>query len=517
MLLKLLSRLLFLTVLFAFGCNQFAEIDDVERSNYQAEYAVPLVNSSFSMNDLLENFEENSVLSILPDGLLRLQYSGDVLTESANDVFLAINEFLSMVGIVPLTEARQAFPFSGPDGLDIDLMALKAGQLNFLITNCHDKEITATISFPSVLRDGEPLTITRTLGAYSGSGECPSINNALAPFNMAGYTISAENDSVYVDYTAIDSDGVSVPPSQNTFILVQSLAFSYAEGYLGQIDHSSGRDTIEIDFFDNWIRGDVFFEDPVITFNFENSFGIPTRANIEAFNIITVEGDILPLESDFITNGIDFPYPTLDEVGQVVTQDFVFNRNNSTIREVLGAGPIAIDYDVTATTNPDGNPDVKGFATDSSYYAVKVDVDLPLYGWAINFSARDTFSLNLSSLADVDYAEFKLVTENEMPVAIGVQGYFRTDDGIVLDSLFTTSTRVIEGAPVDASGTPTGSIETVTYADFPQSRYKNIQNATQLEIVATFFTTTDGNQSVRVLANQDVKIKLGAILGVSGQ
>lgn len=517
MLFKLFSRLLFLTIIFAFGCNQFAEIDEIERSNYQAEYAVPLVNSSFSMNDLLENFEENSVLSVLPNGLLRLQYSGDVLTESADDVFLAINDFLAMVGIVPLTEARQAFPFSGPDGLDIDLMDLKAGQLSFLITNCHDKAITATISFPSVIKDGEPLTITRSVPAYSGTGDCPSLNNAFAQISMEGYRITAENDSVYVDYTAVDSDGIEVPPSENTFILVQNLAFSYAEGYLGQIEHSSGRDTIEIDFFDNWIRGDVFFEDPVITFNFENSFGIPTRSIIDIFNIITVEGDILPLESEFITNGIDFPYPTLDEVGQVKSQDFAFNRNNSNIREVLGAGPVAIDYDVDATTNPEGDPNLKGFVTDSSYYVVKVDVDLPLYGWAINFSVRDTFDLNLNSLEDVDYAEFKLVTENEMPVAIGVQGYFRSADGTVLDSLFTGSTRVIEGAPVDAVGTPTGSLETVTFVDFPQARYKNIQNATALEIVATFFTTTDGQQSVRILADQDVKVKLGAILGVSGQ
>lgn len=517
MLFKLLSRLLLLTIIFAFGCNQFADLDDVQRAGNEAEYAVPLVNSSFSMNDLLENFEENSVLTVLPDGLLRLQYSGDVITESTDDVLLAINDFLSQVGVVPLTEERQSFPFSGPEGIDIDIMDLKAGQLNFLITNCHDKEITATISFPSVTNADGPLTITRTLDAYSGNGDCPSINNALAPVSMEGYTITAPNDSVYVDYEAIDSDGVSIPPSVNTFILVQSLAFSYAEGYMGQVEHSSDRDTIEIDFFDNWIQGDVFFEDPVITFNFENSFGIPTRANIETFNIISVEGETLALESDFITNGIDFPYPTLDQIGETVTEDFVFDRNNSTIREVLSAGPVAIDYDVDAITNPESNTEVIGFVTDSSYYAVKVDVELPLYGWAINFSARDTFTLDLSSFEDIDYAEFKLVTENEMPVAIGVQGYFLDANGTVLDSLFSSSTRVIEGAPVDAIGNPTSAIETVTFSDFPSDRFENIRKATQLEIVATFFSTTDGNQSVRILADQDVKVKLGAILGVSNE
>lgn len=514
---KLLRQLFLLATVLTMGCNQLSEIEDLERANYEAEYAVPLINSSFSINDLLENFEENSVLTVLPDGLLRLQYSGDVLTENADDVFDAINEFLAQTGIVPLTEASQSFPFSGPDGLDIDLMQLKAGQLNFLITNCHNKEITARITFPTVVKDGEPLIITRTLAGFSGTGDCPSINNALSPISLADYTITANNEVVNVEYEAIDSDGMIVPPSENTFILVQALAFSYAEGYLGQIDYSSGSDRIEIDFFDNWIRGDVFFEDPVITFNFENSFGIPTRALIETFDIVTVDGTILPLESEFVTNGIDFPFPELNEVGQVASKDFVFNKDNSNIREVLGAGPVAIDYDVAASTNPEGNEGIRGFVTDSSYYLVKVEVDLPLYGSAINFGVRDTFPLNLNSLERVDHAEFKLFTENKMPIAIGIQGYFLTSDGTILDSLFATPSRVVGGAPVDLSGTPTGAQETVTFVDFPADRYSKVKNATQLEIAATFFTTTDGDQSVRIMSDQDVKVKLGAILGVSGQ
>ncbi|PSR14296.1 MAG: hypothetical protein DA408_15205 [Bacteroidetes bacterium] len=517
MLLKPFSQLLLFAIVLSVSCNQFAEIEDAERANYQAEYAVPLVNTSFSMRTLLENFEENSVLTVLPNGLLRLQYSGDVLTENADDVFAAINETLSQAGIIPITTSRQALPFSGPDGLDIDRMELKQGSLSWLITNCHNKAITATLTFPTVVRNGVPLTVTRNLAAYSGTGDCPSLNNALSPINLDGYVITPENDSIYVNYSAIDSDGVAVDPSGNTFILIQNLAFSYAEGYLGQIQHSSGRDTIKIDFFDNWIRGDVFFEEPVITFNFQNSFGLPTRSVINVFNIVNVNGTILPLESEYITNGIDFPYPTLNEVGQVKSTNFVFNQSNSNIREVLGSGPIAIDYDVDAATNPAGNTNLRGFITDSSYYVVRVDVDLPLYGSAINFGVRDTFSLAFNSLDKVDYAEFKLVTENAMPIAIGVQGYFLDPNGTVLDSLFNTAQRIVSGAPVDAVGRPTGTTEVVTYSDFPEPRFKAIQQATQLELVATFFTTTEGQQSVQILDNQDVKIKLGAIFGVSGQ
>ncbi|MEL7249405.1 MAG: hypothetical protein AAFO03_13340 [Bacteroidota bacterium] len=512
--LKLSVLVLSLTALV--GCSQFADLEDAEGSRYEAEYAVPLLNTSFSMNDLLDNFEENSVLTVLPDGLLRLQYTGSVLTESADDVFEAINSTLASLGGIPIEGSSQALPFSGPDGLVIDQMDLKAGNMFWTFVNCHDKAIDATITFPTVQRDGVPLTINRTLEAYSGEGDCPSRNNFLSPINLANYSITTVNDSIYVEYYAEDTDGMEVAPATGTLIGISELAFSYAEGYLGQINHSSDPDSIEIDFFDNWIRGDVFFEDPVITFNFENSFGIPTRAIIDQFDVVSVDGTTLPLESDFIDEGIEFPFPTLNQVGEATSTNFVFNKDNSNIREILSAGPIAINYDVSAATNPDGDTEIRGFVTDSSYYRVLVEVDLPLYGWAINFGVRDTFDLSLSDLDNADYAEFKMVTENAMPVAIGVQGYFRDDAGNALDSLYDAPTRVIAGAPVGADGRPAGVQETVTFSDFPADRFTKIKGATQLEVVATFFTTTDGEQSVQILNDQDVKVKVGAILGVSG-
>ena len=70
-------------------------------------------------------------------------------------------------------------------------------------------------------------------------------------------------------------------------------------------------------------------------------------------------------------------------------------RTNSNIDVVLGSGPIAIDYDVNADTNPEEDPSIRGFITDSSYYKVQVDVELPMYGNAIDFFTTDTFPINL--------------------------------------------------------------------------------------------------------------------------
>ncbi|MEZ4985082.1 MAG: hypothetical protein R2795_08625 [Saprospiraceae bacterium] len=517
MYIRLLHPIIWMLLLLLMGCNDLSDLEDTEVADYQAEFAVPLLNTSFSMGDILENFEENAVLSVLPNGLLRLQYSGDVLTENADDVFAAINQTLSQTGIIPIGANQQALPFSGPDGLEIDRMDLKAGNFFWYISNCHSKAITATITFPNVRKNGQPLTVSRNLPAYSGTGDCQTLNNLFSPLSLEDYVVTPQNDSIFVLYSAMDSDGNDVPPATGTAVLINNLAFSYAEGYLGQVEHSGSRDTIEIDFFDNWIRGDVFFEEPVITFNFANSFGIPTRSVINVFDIVTVDGSILPLESEYVTNGIDFPYPLLTEVGQIKETNFIFNKDNSNIREVLGAGPVAIDYDVDAATNPDGDTSVRGFVTDSSFYRVRVDVDLPLYGSAINFGVNDTFDISLNGIEGADYATFKLVTDNSMPVSIGIQGYFLDADGAVLDSLFGESRIVIGGAPVDALGKPNGVESVVTYVDFPADRFQRILNTKELVVSATFFTTTEGQQSVQIMGDQDVKIRMGAIFGVSGR
>ncbi|MCB0587653.1 MAG: hypothetical protein KDD06_20340, partial [Phaeodactylibacter sp.] len=204
----------------------------------------------------------------------------------------------------------------------------------------------------------------------------------------------------------------------------------------------------------------------------------------------------------------------INEVGVIKEEKFVFNKDNSNIDVILGAGPVAIDYDVDAVTNPDSNVNIRGFITDSSYYKIRVDVDLPLYGRSINFLARDTFEIDFSNFQQMYKAEFKLVTVNSLPLDVSIQGYFIDKDGMVLDSLFEESMRVIAGAPVDSEGNASGVKEDITYIDYPEERFDKVRTAETLAIVASFSTVNDGSVSVKILESQAVQVKLGAIFGV---
>ncbi|MBX2928189.1 MAG: hypothetical protein KF852_10170 [Saprospiraceae bacterium] len=496
------------------SCSKLDDFSDFDTISGTAEYAVPLVNTDISLGDLLKNFEENSSLTIDPDGTLRFNYSGDVITQNSSFIFAAIQHTLSQFPIIPITSQRMALPFSSPGGLDLDRIDCKAGTVAYYFANPHPESVTATMTFPDVKRNGQPLRFIVTLPGYSGTGDLPFSTNILFPASVNGYTITSETDSIYIEYEAIRAGGIS-DTLANVLVSIQNLEFTYAEGYLGNFVHEGGRDTILIDFFDNWIRGDVYFEDPTVTFNIENSFGIPTRSIVNVFNVITVNGEVLPLQSSYVTDGIDFPYPAINEVGQVKSDRFVFNKNNSNIDVILGAGPIAVDYDVNALTNPDNNAGIRGFITDESYYRVRVEVELPLFGRASGFVAQDTIDINFGDLSTVDFAEFKLFTENELPLDIDLQAYFIDDNGAVLDSLLASPQRVVQGAPVNAQGIATTKVTRSTLIPFDAARFERVKTARRVVINAAFSTINNGTVSIKALAQQNIKIKLGAKLGMN--
>lgn len=509
---KLMRNSLFLllavTVLFA-GCKQINELEDVDRIDYDAEYAVPLINTSVSIQDILEEFEDDASLIIDPDGQIRFHYRGDVLTQNSDDIFESINQALGFP--IELSEHRMPLPVDLPNDMMVDRMDLKKGRLTYGFRNPYEEPLSVTLRFPEVTKNGNVLSFQFNMPAWDGvDEEYPLASNLIAPASLEGYRIVPVNDSIFIEYEALlpGGDNVEIPAG----IILEDIEIGYAEGYLGNQLHEGGRDTIEIDFFENYLQGNIYFADPVISFDIENSFGIPTRSVVNIFEVLTVNGEILPLESPYIENGIDFPYPTIDEIGVVKTERFTFDKNNSNIDVVLGSGPTALDYDVDALTNPDSITSIRGFITDSSYYKVQVEVDLPLYGQAIDFIAQDTFEINFSDYEDVSRAEFKLVTENALPLSVDIQGYFVDDNDVVLDSLLDSQQRVIAPAPVDSEGYATSAVEQVTYAPYSADRFAKIRSANRLMIVAGFSTYNDGNVSVRILATQEVQVKLGAIL-----
>ena len=497
-----------LLVILIYSCKKY-DVDNVEVGGYDAEYAIPLLNTSTTLTNVLENFDTTTFILIGDDGLITLNYKGDVTGKTSEDLFEILSDYELIP--IPLEDTATFIPYEEIDGVDIDYAILKSGTIGWAFQSDHDEPVEVTLTLPSITKDGAPYT--STFSAPAGPGALGGNFPFGTPDDLTGYRLETVNDTIYVNYVAHRLNSGIMDTLTACGIIFENLVASYIEGYLGNAIYELDRDTIEIDFFEDWTRGDVYFEDPKLTLTVENSFGIPVRSKANLVEVHTVEGEVLPLESDYL-DSIDIAYPSLDQVGEVFDTYFDFNKDNSNIETILSSNPTFVDYDMDAVPNPDSLTSIRGFVTDSSYIKVQVEVELPVWGSADGFVARDTFETNFESYDDVDHVEFKMVTENEIGLNVGMQIYFADENNMLLDSLLPAVETVMTAAPVDNEGNATGVSEKTTFIEFGAERFDKIRTAKRLFVAASFSTVEEGSQSIKVYSEDEVRVRVGMKLGV---
>ncbi|MBK7336915.1 MAG: hypothetical protein IPJ00_12420 [Saprospirales bacterium] len=494
--------------LFSLGCQHFDDFEDVETIGNEAEYAIPLLHASVSLDDLLEKLDKYTFLDTDSSGLIYLRYRGDVVTKTSQEIFENLQAALPP-GIL-VTDTVFSLPLTTPDGIEIDYVELKSGTLSYVFGSSHEDDMTVKVRFPQVIKpNGTVLEFNHTID-YSGSLPPFIFPPIVLNYDLKNHKLIADDQgNLRIEYIALHSNGTR-DTLDNFLISLSGLEFSYAEGYFGNQLHDGGRDTIEIELFETWTNGNVYFEDPKIFVKVFNSFGVPTRSIVNIFDIYTADGGILPVQSDAIEDGIDFDYPSLpDEIGQAKITEFSFTRDNSNIDVVLGSRPIALDYDVDAITNPDSINAIRGFITDSSRYTVSVEVELPIYGRSSAYTVVDTVDLDLSNYEDVEEMEFKVFAENFLPLNVDVQAYMEDETGAVIDSLLSSPQTLIQAAPVDDDGEVINPVKHVLYVPISGARLENLRKTKRITLNAAFSTFDNGSKSVKVYADQHVNIGVG--------
>lgn len=502
---------IFALLLFFSACQKVEDIADAEVISGDAEFAIPLASATTKVEDLIENFDDITFIEIDPDGVIRLRYIGDVLTQTADEFLLDVRD--SVPPFLPILDTVFQLPFSSPNQLEVDKAIYSSGIVSLGVKSSHVGPVDLTVRLPQATKDGQVMTLN-----FPFTGPTESLffdiifskNEADIFEDLTDYVLEPVDGTIFLEYDAFDVDGNEI--LMDTLILVnENINFGYLEGFLGQSTHRGTQDTIEIEFFENWTGGDVYFEEPEIFIHIENSFGMPARSSIDTFDILTVDEQRIPLESDFITsagdNGIEFPYP--ESPGEVATETFVFDKENSNIDEVLGSRPIALNYKVDAIMNPDQNTDIRGFMSDSSYYNIQVEVDLPLYARASGFEVSDTFEVDFGDYNDVKKAELKIISDNGMPLDVDAQIYFLNAQKEAVDSLFQDPVRIVAAAAVDNDGNVTSPTSETFFVPIDENQFNRIRSATLLALQTAFSTSNNGEISVRAEAGQEINVRMG--------
>ena len=492
------------------SCSDLIEDLSVDDVRLQAEYAVPLVDSRVNLPQLLGEIDDQVTLTVDPDGLLRFNYTDTVPPVTGDALF---SELRKLAGTLPLpiTSRSRTLPFPLPGDAALDFLRLSRGTFTYSLPNTYDVPVNILLAFPTLTRDGVPLTVSGSLPAYSGTGTPPSLTNIDAPLDLSGYVLDASSESVTINYAIDDPDGRELEPGDGTIALLTNLDFSYLEGYFGKQRYPGVDEVLRIDFFDNYLGGDISFVEPRITVSVRNSFGVPSRAVIDELFITTVTGDTVPVSGSVVEDGFDFAYP--EQPGTERTTSYVVDETNSNVLDLIQAKPTALHYRISALINPDGNKDITGFLADTSSYTAQVNVELPLYGAADDFRIRDSFPVNLGDkYGEITAATLRITTDNEIPFDLSLTGTFVDVAGNALADLTEGQLLVIEAVPADANGHASGSRQTTTDIPLSSETLQQIRRATTLVLETSFASSGGGGKPVRVLDRQQLRVRIGARL-----
>ena len=469
----LIAVLLALTFAF-FGCEDYRDLDDIDRSDYRPEFALPLATGEFEFSEIIGQTSTDSYMEVNEEGQVVFVFSGDVARQGSLDIFdeIALIPFIAQdsCNIIPIPLTNEIL---------LDYAVLSGGRMSILSKNTYSEPIMVELYLPDLRLDGEEYL--REFGPFA-AGESISIDQPLE-----GIELILGKEEMTLCVTAILPDGTRgrMPsgPDENTLGALRNMTFSFIEGYWDYEEIPMDEDTVIIEVFETLRRGDMFFEEPVVTVNLENSFGFPVRADIKALEMYTITGDTFEIESPFVDNGFDIEYPR--NFGEFENTIFQFNKDNSNLPAATSIKPVALYYDMFAIANPDRDTSIKGFMSDSSEIILNVEVRLPLRGRANEFEARDTVDFQVPETDgsyDIEEGDLKLYFENSIPVGLTVQGYLWDENNQVIDSIFGENGISVAGHE-DANGDFT---TTDALVSFTAEQFNRWEAAEKVHIVARF-------------------------------
>jgi hypothetical protein len=496
-----LSSIFFFATLFCLIDSCKLPYDDVDLNvKLTPEYAVPLVETTMNLKDLFEGFDGNAYLQVQSDGTYKMIY------KSPGTETLPLNLFANMplVQTIPITQSDIALPFPTPSGMRIDVIDFKKGFFKWRF-NAQSTPLTVRISLPQFTKNGQAFSKIFTL-----------TNVALRDsIDLNGWHCEPTMGNIVISYQANKTNGEFVSLNNQGFYEITRFESKTMKGYFGQFLLVLPKDSIRFDFFKNWKpNGKIRFSEPKFILDFDNSFGFPLQLRYTSAESNNLAGQKVSLQSP-LTTGVNLSFPTLNEIGLSKKTSLAVDSKNSNLTDVISSYPTMFSHTIIGITNLGNTTKNTGFLNDDSRLKTSLSVEIPLIGTAENFTAFDTLALDLSKFSEVAAAEFKITTDNEMPIDMTIQGYFVSSTGAIIDSLVQKEPLILRGAPTTAAGTTIGTSLAYNFIKVDATKFTRIRSSKKIIMKYSVSSTNNGANSVRINSSQKFGVKLGVRVGVN--
>lgn len=518
------------------GCN-LNEVDfkDLKPPLLDGTFAIPVGFVNYSMRELMDSIGDAGLdLSEDSTSLLFLTYRDTAQFTSGTNIIEI--EDVTNTGSIPLVSFTNPGPNVVAEKYDSTFTfrypANKSEEVDSIFYQSGSLVIDISKTFPYDLIYDVSIQNTRT-------------KDGNAPINIRG-TVPSANSSANVQRDLSDYKTIlSFEDNQNTFEFKVSLDivlapgesisdtdfvtfnlsyinqnFEIIYGKFGQDTTAIGNQIIDVGFFSELGETGLEFGGPVITFDFNNSYGVPL--GVLFGGMFGVEGDSIAGQTDttYLTGAITTRPQVIEAaqtVGETRTSSIVVDRNNSSLQDLLSSSPNQIGFDLSAVTNP-LDTTVSNFLMDGNEVETYIEIYMPLE-IALNNLTR-SFEFDLGDGLDfneVDSLSLRLVTQNGLPFSAFLE--FEIVNDSLGSSYQIPTTLVLESAFIDSRGLVNEKRKTVSDISVGKDGVEAFKNGGNLflRFILNTPANTSRNSFIKVLGDYTIDIQLSMVGKVNYQ
>ncbi|MEA3495625.1 MAG: hypothetical protein U9R42_06270 [Bacteroidota bacterium] len=525
----LLFAIIFPMLLFFQSCiddiKDFENIRNIKMGDWKPEIAVPLIHAELSIFDFVKGVNYDSLYHVGNDNMVSLIYKGSSYSAYAKDYINIPNQNFStgpfnyhtsgLDSILLLKDiefdSTMTHDYSFNNNEEIKKIIFKDGILEIDIESTFARSGEIRVEIPSLKRvNGDPF-FELILFTYNGQGKV-TVNKQidLDSFSLDLTKQNTTFNAFKVHYNILmfgTSNFVHKNDRVKVEIKFKDVDFSYIQGYLGQHKFNYHSDTTHINLFESTEVGEIHFENPHYNIYVYNTVGIPITLKNPVIKSYSETQGVATLTGSAVDNPVYINYPSISNPGKIAKTGIYMNKTNSNIQDLIRYAPGKMSSDFTLQSNQ-GGVTYNNFATDSSHFDVKTELELPLYGYTNDWEVFLDTDFEIENIDQIESLLFNLLVINGFPVEADVQLYFIDSTDNVFDSLIHTNDYVFRSGVVGANYRVEEPSVNLTVIEFDKARLDNLSLVRKIRVRANLSTTNSGNTNIKIYSDYIFDIKL---------
>ncbi|WP_375579951.1 hypothetical protein ABWH96_02395 [Marivirga tractuosa] len=511
---KPIFYLTFLLTLLLGSCySELSELDFGDLK-WSPELGVPLVDSKFTLIELLEANANNIDYTTDSNNTIVISITEDSLfSQSASEYYSLIDQSLNVPPIILTQSEINEFNSNGQVAISREVLVdyPNQGNLDEIVIDQGRVETQVEENFPAIvdlsfsMDDPSNTTFLNYSNefTYVAGGDPVSNDQSTDQFNNISFKFNEGPRSAQVKFSfelslsRVDQDLVFGANSIDLDIGFQDLEFGALYGDLSPQNISTAENTIRTDFFsENEFFNDIeyYFENPQFRMIFKNSMGVPVRFDVN--NFTTYKNGQQTEEP--IDNTIELEAAA---EGSVIETEANFDGN---FKNIINNTPDSVSLQIDGLIDPEDTPD--NFVTRDSYLQAGYEINLPLEFSLSGLEFNEAISLEGIDTQELQYALFKFTSENSLPIDLNFKADLLDADSAFVMNLFDG--KFLAGGTESQAESISDIIRLGDNPDTNSNELEDLNRVRRVGIRATVSTTNNGNSVVRITSDASVKFNL---------